>query len=292
MYGERMDLFSLKARSPSPVSQVSRSYARFLWLPLIVFGVLCCFLAAGGLWSQGVWGRASGEKVGEQAAFALPAATSTPFLPERVFSPSFSLEFVPQAGREAAKPAALPPAQSAPPTAQPDPSPTPSASPPPSPTLAETTPTPFAPVTVTPGLIWLSILPDTPTPAFSSPPAAASGDERWIDVDLSEQRLYAYEGETLVNSFLVSTGTWRYPTVIGTFRIYVKLRYADMSGPDYYLPNVPYVMYFYKGYGLHGTYWHNNFGTPMSHGCVNLSVSDAAWLYNWASVGTTVRVHE
>ncbi|RME88435.1 MAG: L,D-transpeptidase, partial [Anaerolineae bacterium] len=109
--------------------------------------------------------------------------------------------------------------------------------------------------------------------------------------DLSAQRVYAYEGNTLVRSFVVSTGTWRYPTVTGQYHIYVKYRYADMSGPGYYLPDVPYVMYFYKGYGLHGTYWHNNFGTPMSHGCINLTVADAGWLFNWASVGTLVNIH-
>ena len=79
------------------------------------------------------------------------------------------------------------------------------------------------------------------------------------------------QGDTLVRTFLVSTGTWLHPTVTGTFYIYVKYRFANMAGPGYYLPNVPYVMYFYKGYGLHGTYWHHNFGHPMSHGCVNLS---------------------
>ena len=57
------------------------------------------------------------------------------------------------------------------------------------------------------------------------------------------------------------------------------------------LPNVPYTMYFYKGYGIHGTYWHHNFGHPMSHGCVNMRTSDAAWLFNWASVGTPVVTH-
>ena len=103
--------------------------------------------------------------------------------------------------------------------------------------------------------------------------------------------VYAYEGNTVVNSFLVSTGTWQYPTVTGKYHIYVKYRYTDMAGPGYYLPNVPYTMYFYQGYGLHGTYWHHNFGTPMSHGCVNLQTDDAAWLYNWASVGTLVNVH-
>jgi lipoprotein-anchoring transpeptidase ErfK/SrfK len=64
-----------------------------------------------------------------------------------------------------------------------------------------------------------------------------------------------------------------------------------MRGPGYYLRDVPYVMYFYKDYGLHGTYWHDNSSTPMSHGCVNLSSADVEWLFNWASVGTRVVTH-
>ncbi len=116
--------------------------------------------------------------------------------------------------------------------------------------------------------------------------------ERWIDVDLSSQSVSAYVGKNDVNTFIVSTGTWQHPTVTGQFNIYVKYRYTDMEGPGYYLPDVPYTMYFYDGYGLHGTYWHSNFGTPMSHGCINLRTEDAAWLYNWASVGTMVNVHE
>jgi lipoprotein-anchoring transpeptidase ErfK/SrfK len=72
----------------------------------------------------------------------------------------------------------------------------------------------------------------------------------------------------------------------------VKYEAADMWGPGYYLPAVPYVMYFYEDYGLHGTYWHNNFGTPMSHGCVNFRTEDAQWLFNWASVGTRVVIHD
>ena len=103
--------------------------------------------------------------------------------------------------------------------------------------------------------------------------------------------VYAYDGSTLVNSFLVSTGTWQYPTVTGQYHIYVKYRYTDMSGPGYYLPNVPFTMYFYQGYALHGTYWHHNFGHPMSHGCVNLSIPDAEWVYNFGSIGTLVNVH-
>jgi lipoprotein-anchoring transpeptidase ErfK/SrfK len=118
-----------------------------------------------------------------------------------------------------------------------------------------------------------------------------SEDKYWIDVNLSEQRLYAYQGETLMNSFLVSTGVAETPTVTGSYKIWVKVPIQDMSGPGYYLPDVPYVMYFYEDYGLHGTYWHNNFGTPMSRGCVNLTVEDAAWLFNWASVGTVVNIH-
>ena len=64
-----------------------------------------------------------------------------------------------------------------------------------------------------------------------------------------------------------------------------------MSGPGYYLTNVPYTMYFYKSYGIHGTYWHNNFGYPMSHGCVNMRTSEAHWLYDFSPMGTLVYIH-
>jgi lipoprotein-anchoring transpeptidase ErfK/SrfK len=171
------------------------------------------------------------------------------------------------------------------------------------PTEAEPVTTEAAPITSgftpTPGVITMEIVEDTPTsqavpPSSSAPlPAAATNGSgaRWIDVDLTNQMVYAYQGDAVVNSFLVSTGTWLTPTVTGQYNIYVKYRSAPMSGPGYYLPDVPYIMYFYKGYGLHGTYWHSNFGTPMSHGCVNLRTDEAAWLYNWASVGTLVNVH-
>jgi lipoprotein-anchoring transpeptidase ErfK/SrfK len=125
-----------------------------------------------------------------------------------------------------------------------------------------------------------------------TPGANNSGNTgRWIDVDLTRQMVYAYEGSTLVNSFVTSTGTWQYPTVTGQYRVYIKYRYKHMSGPGYSLPDVPFTMFFYQGYAIHGTYWHNNFGTPMSHGCVNLSIPDAEWIYNWSSVGTLVNVH-
>jgi L,D-transpeptidase catalytic domain len=120
---------------------------------------------------------------------------------------------------------------------------------------------------------------------------------KWIDINISQQRIRAYIGSRLIRSVLVSTGTWRHPTVTGTFRVYAKVRSQTMSGGsrargDYYnLPGVPHVMYFYSGYAIHGTYWHHNFGHPMSHGCVNLTLGDASWFYSWAPVGTRVYSH-
>ena len=111
---------------------------------------------------------------------------------------------------------------------------------------------------------------------------------KWI---LSSQMLVAYQGSTMLKSFAVSTGTNNFPTVPGSFKIYAKYTYYTMRGPGYNLPNVPYTMFFYKGYSIHGTYWHHNFGTPMSHGCVNMETSAAAWLYDQTSIGTPVLVH-
>ena len=127
--------------------------------------------------------------------------------------------------------------------------------------------------------------------AFVEAQPVVSYGEKWIDIDLTNQMLYAYEGDTLLNSFLVSTGLPSTPTVTGTFNIYVKYLYAHMRGDDYDLANVPYTMYFFEGYGIHGTYWHHNFGVPMSHGCVNMETSQAGWIYEWAPVGTIVNVH-
>ena len=121
--------------------------------------------------------------------------------------------------------------------------------------------------------------------------------EKWIEVDLSDQRLHMKEGSTTVGSFLVSSGKW-YPTPTGEWRIWTKLRYTRMRGGSkalgtfYDLPNVPYTMYYYKGYGIHGAYWHNDFGTPRSHGCINMKPEEAGIVFNWASVGTRVVVHQ
>jgi lipoprotein-anchoring transpeptidase ErfK/SrfK len=114
---------------------------------------------------------------------------------------------------------------------------------------------------------------------------------KWIEVILSQQRLVAWEDGRMVMSTSVSTGTRRTPTVRGTFRIYRKYAKQRMVGRDYDLPNVPYVMYFTGAYAMHGTYWHSNFGQPMSHGCINLPTGKAAWLYQWAPHGTAVVVH-
>jgi lipoprotein-anchoring transpeptidase ErfK/SrfK len=101
---------------------------------------------------------------------------------------------------------------------------------------------------------------------------------------------YAYENGVLVRSVLSSTGLPATPTVVGDFTIERRYASQSMSGPGYYLPDVPYVMYFYSGYALHGTYWHSNFGQPMSRGCVNLPTWEAEWFYNFADYGTPVRV--
>ena len=121
-------------------------------------------------------------------------------------------------------------------------------------------------------------------------PAAPTNSGKSIVVATDDQRIYAFENGQLVRSHLVSTGLPATPTVKGTYNIYVKYVADDMSGPDYFLPQVPYTMYFYQGYGIHGTYWHNSFGRPMSHGCVNLPTPEAEWFFNWAEVGTPVKV--
>lgn len=132
----------------------------------------------------------------------------------------------------------------------------------------------------------------------TSPYVLGSSDgERFIDVDLSEQKLRAYEGGNLFLETLVSSGLPWTPTPTGEFWIWAKAKATKMEGGSgkyyYYLPNVPYVMFFenskvagYKGYSLHGTYWHNDFGKPHSHGCVNLPTEIAQKLYYWTSPDT------
>jgi len=130
-----------------------------------------------------------------------------------------------------------------------------------------------------------------------------SGSNKRIEVDLTSQRTYAYEGDKIVYSFLISSGTWgRTPT--GDFKIWAKVKSQKMSGGSkelgtyYYLPNVKNVMFFYNdkyekkiGYSFHQAYWHNNFGVPMSHGCINMTLADSASLYNWSEIGTPIKIY-
>lgn len=119
--------------------------------------------------------------------------------------------------------------------------------------------------------------------------------EKLITVDTGSQRVYAWEGGQVRNQFVVSTGMRYTPTVKGSFRIRRKVALQDMKGyyppyEPYFIKDVPNVMYFYGAYAIHGTHWHNKFGTRASHGCVNLKLTDAQWLYDWAQVGTRVEV--
>ena len=152
------------------------------------------------------------------------------------------------------------------------------------------TPLPTATPTATP----------TPEPTFVANrdyiqrPAGVRPDERWIDINLTTQTLTAYEGDTAVFSTLISSGISTRRTVTGQFRVWHRNLSQTMDGRrlgyDYYLENVPYVMYFYRDFAIHGTYWHNNFGAPMSSGCVNMKIDEAEWLYNWSQMGTLVNV--
>lgn len=112
------------------------------------------------------------------------------------------------------------------------------------------------------------------------------GKEKWIEVSLEQQMLRAWEGSNIVMEFPISSGKW-YPTPKGTFNIWYKTRNQRMEGGNkaigtyYNLPNVPHNMFFYKGFAVHGAYWHNNFGHPMSHGCVNAPLDKVATLFDW-----------
>jgi len=130
--------------------------------------------------------------------------------------------------------------------------------------------------------------------------AQISTTDKLITVDTGAQTLTAWEGGKIIHQTKVSTGMKLTPTVKGSFKIYLKYPVHDMRGPSpykniyptgkYHLKNVPNIMYYYQGYAIHGAYWHNNFGRPASHGCVNVPLSSAEWLFNFASVGTRVEV--
>jgi lipoprotein-anchoring transpeptidase ErfK/SrfK len=123
--------------------------------------------------------------------------------------------------------------------------------------------------------------------------------DKWIEVDLTNKRMYAYEKTAQVRTFLVSAGAPKTPTVTGKYSIYSKYTQKDMRGRNvdgskYFQPNVPWVNFFYKDYAIHGNYWRptSYFGNiNSSHGCVSTVPSEAAWIYDWAPIGTPVIIH-
>lgn len=127
------------------------------------------------------------------------------------------------------------------------------------------------------------------------PVLGATNAPKKIYIDLTTQRLFALAGGKVIYDFPVSTGKWA-KTPTGRFTTWIKLRYTRMEGGNpaigtyYNLPNVPFTMFYYnasvpksQGFSIHGAYWHNNFGHPMSHGCVNMKIEDAEKIYNWAN---------
>lgn len=120
-------------------------------------------------------------------------------------------------------------------------------------------------------------------------PGEIGPDERWISVDLVQQTMAAYEGDRMVFATLVSTGRPPWFTPKGLYRVWIKLATGNMQGgivergDYYYIQDVPWIMYFSRDVGLHGAFWHDRFGFPSSHGCVNLSPLDADWLFQWAT---------
>jgi hypothetical protein len=139
-------------------------------------------------------------------------------------------------------------------------------------------------------------VPPIPVPDWGAAPPAPGGG-RSVVVSLSQQALWAYEDGQVIRSTYVSTGTEKFRTPPGYFTVNTKVPEQDMEGVlggEYYnVPKVPDVLYFTnRGHAIHGTYWHENFGTPMSHGCINLPMDVAEWMYNWAQLGMAVVIVE
>ena len=119
-------------------------------------------------------------------------------------------------------------------------------------------------------------------------PRSVPRDARWIHIDLDEQTLVAYEGDRPVRATLVSTGTTGFETPAGVHRVRRKYVSRRMRGPDpdhgtYDIEEVPWILYYNRGFALHGAYWHDEFGTTRSHGCTNVPPDDARWLFHWST---------
>jgi hypothetical protein len=156
------------------------------------------------------------------------------------------------------------------------------------------------------GLVWYQIGPEDwveqsrvakVVPETTRPEGVDS--DRWISINLFEQTLAIYENGQMVYATMVSSGVDGWWTQPGIFQVYEKLASDPMSGAFetdrsdyYYLEDVPWILYFDKARAIHGAYWHNGYGYPRSHGCVNLSPVDANWVFNWADEGTWVYVYD
>lgn len=151
---------------------------------------------------------------------------------------------------------------------------------------------------------WYMIGPDEWAPAKyiarvipnTTPPKGVTSD-RWIEINLYEQTLAVYDQRQLVFATIIASGAEPFWTRPGLFQIYEKHETTPMTGSfeadrsdAYYLEDVPWTMYFDKARALHGAYWRAKMGFPQSHGCVNLTVGDAHWLYNWGQIGDWVYV--
>lgn len=147
------------------------------------------------------------------------------------------------------------------------------------------------------GWIWYEISPDTwmkqthvSLVDTTEPPAEIPAGAKWVEVDLYEQTFAAYEGEQIVYAGLISSGLNQWPTREGVFEVWDRWERVKMSGAEnqvdyYFVEDVPYTMYFdeSRGIALHGAYWHDRFGFKHSHGCVNMPILDAQWVYNWTA---------
>ena len=139
-------------------------------------------------------------------------------------------------------------------------------------------------------------VPPVAIPAWDAAPPAPGGG-RAVVVSLSQQALWAYEDGVVVRSTYVSTGKEKFRTPAGFYTVNSKVPEQDMAGviggESYNVPKVPDVLYFTnRGHAIHGTYWHENFGVPMSHGCINLPMDVAEWMYAWAPLGMAVLIVE
>jgi lipoprotein-anchoring transpeptidase ErfK/SrfK len=114
----------------------------------------------------------------------------------------------------------------------------------------------------------------------------------WLEVDISRQKAWLRDGDMRVQSFVVSTGKKATPSDIGTFKVWAKRSIQHIRGRGYSYPKTKWLTYYNGGEAFHTAYWHDNFGTPMSHGCVNMKEAEAKIVYNWAKVGTVVVVHK